>query len=81
MSDESKTSAEVSVGRIVFASVGAAIVLLGALCIVLPLAVSSDPTLSKWATTPAQYFLSPWPYVGLLYMGGGLVLIRVSRDT
>jgi hypothetical protein len=80
MSDESKTSAKVSIERIVLAMIGAMIVLLSALCIVLPLAVFSDPTLTKWAATPGDWFLSPWLYIGLLYLGVGLVLIRVSRD-
>jgi hypothetical protein len=66
--------------RIVLAATGAVILLLSTLWLVLPLAVFSDPTLTKWGTTPADWFLSPWLYVGLLYMAVGLILIRVSRD-
>jgi hypothetical protein len=80
MSDQRNRPAKVSILRIAFATTGAIIVLLSALWIATPFVASADPTMTKWQMTPAEWFLSPRPYLGLPYVVVGLILIYCSRD-
>jgi len=78
MSEAHKTSARMSIWRIVGAATGAAIVLFGALWIALPFLIFEGPGMTKWPT-PAGWFLTPAPYIGLVVVGFGLLLVRWSR--
>lgn len=73
MSEQRTARPKVAIGRIAFAATGAAIVMLSALWVALPFVVSGGkgPTADEWFSTAA-------PYIGLLYVGAGLVLIRLS---
>jgi hypothetical protein len=78
MSDEREERLRASFGRIAWAAFGAAIVLLGALWIALPfLILGGMGPGNKWEDF--QPFLTPWPYLGLLPIGVGLLLIYRSR--
>ena len=73
MGDERTERPRVSIRRVV----GAAIVTLGVLWIVSPFLIIAGPGMHKWAG-PVDILISPFPYVGLLVIGFGLVLIRES---
>ena len=77
MSDERKTSGRMSIRRIAYAGIGAAMLLFGAILIALPFLVFEGPGMTK--ESPAELFLTPVPYIGLVPIGYGLLLIRWSR--
>jgi hypothetical protein len=77
MSDERKTSAGVSIGRIARMTIGTAIAMLIAFWIVYPFVVFGGPAMTKWPT-PGEYFRDTVAYMGLLLLIG-TALIRVIR--
>jgi hypothetical protein len=78
MSDERKASARTSIRRIAYAATGAAMVLFGALWIALPFLIFQGAAMTK--QSPAELYLTLVPYIGLVPIGYGLLLIYGAVD-
>ena len=63
--------------RIAYAAIGATMLLFGAVVIAFPFWMFEGAGMTK--ESPAELLLTPVPYIGLLPIGYGLLLIRWSR--